>query len=174
MYPSSTRPDSCVRRDRPKTTDATVMFEGDVPDATVQGVGSDTLPWGEDRIINRSSHPPSQFQISRWHCDIPQTGRNITTGHRWRLVHPQFCSYWCLAVTSLGSSSTLYTTVGGAVGISACAVSTLFFVWGYYLRTRLSGHAHPPFLLPPPLPTSFPVLGGSSELKTTTVQDFVR
>jgi hypothetical protein len=40
---------------------------------------------------------------------------------------------------------------------SFCAVCTLFFVWGYYLRTRLTAHAHPPFLLPPPLlPPSLP------------------
>jgi hypothetical protein len=37
-----------------------------------------------------------------------------------------------------------------------------------------SGHARPPFLLPPPFPTSFSALGCSSELKTTTVRDFVR
>jgi hypothetical protein len=53
-------------------------------------------------------------------------------------------------------------------------VCTWFFVGGYYLRTRLSRHAYPPFLLPPPLPNSFPALGSSSELKTTSVQDFVR
>jgi hypothetical protein len=55
-----------------------------------------------------------------------------------------------------------------------CAVCTQLFVGGYYLRTRLSRHGHPHFLLPPPLPNSFPALGCSSELKTTTVQDLVR
>jgi hypothetical protein len=32
-----------------------------------------------------------------------------------------------------------------------CAVCTIFFVRGYHLRMWLTGHAHPPFLSPPPL-----------------------
>jgi hypothetical protein len=41
----------------------------------------------------------------------------------------------------------------------SCTVCKIFFVRGYHLRTRLTGHAHPPFLLPPPLSYLLPCLG---------------